>query len=891
MKVWFKRILISIVVVFLVALVGIAIFLLTFDPNAYKSKLEEIVFDRYQRTLSIKGDIELSLFPRIGLSVQGVSLSDRDSSDTFASIDSARFAVAIWPLMSNRLVVDHVAVTGFKAWLIRDEQGDFNFRDLIERRSPVAALLAPAAAVAAAVLPEASAASATVAPSTASASGSVPVAAARQMPAALSGHAASGTDFQIDIAGLDLKNGEIHLFDKVTGSVARVVQLDVNTGRMTYDQAFDVALKGKLIGDFPVADARLEGQAVVKFNPEQQTYSAQKINVLVNGKLGQLEAKSATLRGNLAYSAYSQMFSASNVEFLVQGELVGDKPVKNLETSLIVPQLKIDRSQAELQVEKMTYRAKGNRPDDNFDIAFDAPRLSVSPGSAKGEPISGTVKLRSKDKVLGVALGLNGIGGNAQKLTLKELKVDGGLKQGDRLVQLKMTSPANWDMLQKKGALSAMKGDVRIEDAALPGGTVEVPFIGSLQTDLIKDELVSEINAVLSSSKLNFRVKATQLANPKVAFDLSADRLDLNTMFPPPVVKAVPTETPVKEGTKPAAEPAQKAAAATTARTPIIVPASTLDLSFLNSVDIIGNIAIGEIKVKDLEAGQFAAALRAADGELTISGITANLYDGKLDGKITATSNNEVGADLSLQNIALGPFLQGLAQENRLTGQGSVNVLVNSQGLTVPALKSGLTGTVQARVRDGAVKGLNVSQTLREATAVVRNMFSGQLPDVATEFDLGRQTDFTTLDADIDFNHGQGTVKRLSLVGPLLRISQGTPASLDIVNNQLDLSINVRVVNTSTEQDGKELAELKNATVPVRISGPFDKLTYQVQWKDIGSKAVKAAVRDGLIDMLSNKAGIKLEEPPPASPIPPPPKKPMDPVKSIGDALKGLLGQ
>src|SRR3546814_4841837 len=93
-------------------LVGIGIFLLTFDPNAYKNKLEEIVYNRYQRTLAIKGDLQLSLFPRIGLSVQDVSLSNRNSKETFASVDSARFAVAIWPLMFNRLVVDHVAEIG-----------------------------------------------------------------------------------------------------------------------------------------------------------------------------------------------------------------------------------------------------------------------------------------------------------------------------------------------------------------------------------------------------------------------------------------------------------------------------------------------------------------------------------------------------------------------------------------------------------------------------------------------------------------------------------------------------------------------------------------------------------------------------------------------------------
>src|SRR3546814_14679811 len=77
---------------------------------------------------------------------------------------------------------------------------------------------------------------------------------------------------------------------------------------MTFDQAFDVALKGKLVGELPVADANINGQALIKFNPEKKTYSAQKLNLVVAGQLGPLQAKAVTLRGNLAYSAYSQMF-------------------------------------------------------------------------------------------------------------------------------------------------------------------------------------------------------------------------------------------------------------------------------------------------------------------------------------------------------------------------------------------------------------------------------------------------------------------------------------------------------------------------------------------------------------------------------------------------------
>src|SRR3546814_4846522 len=79
--------------------------------------------------MDVKG--ERSLCPLIGLSWQGVSLSEVDSTDTFASIESMRLAVAVWPLLSSNLVVDHVAINGFKARVVRDKSGHLNFDDLV----------------------------------------------------------------------------------------------------------------------------------------------------------------------------------------------------------------------------------------------------------------------------------------------------------------------------------------------------------------------------------------------------------------------------------------------------------------------------------------------------------------------------------------------------------------------------------------------------------------------------------------------------------------------------------------------------------------------------------------------------------------------------------------
>ncbi|HEY9280590.1 MAG TPA: AsmA family protein [Eoetvoesiella sp.] len=873
MKVWFKRVLVTLVVVVIVALIGLAIFLLTFDPNSYKSKFEEVVYNRYQRTLAIKGDIELSLFPRIGLSVQGVSLSDRDSTNIFASVDSARFAVAIWPLLSNRLVVDHVAVSGFKAWVIRNRDGKFNFQDLIENGpEPLGSNTAPAASL--------QGQNASIQAVSADTKASL-------LPAMLSTPPSERTDLQIDIAGLELKNGEIHVYDAISSSVGRLVNLQVNTGRMTVDQPFDVALSGKLVGDLPVADAKVEGNALVKVNPDRGTYSAQKLNVQMSGAVADLQAKTATLQGNLAYNANSNLLDVSNFELLLQGAVQGENPIKNLETSLSAPRLKIDRSRSELNVEKLSFRAKGALPEQTFDIAFDAPSLSVSPDAAKGDAVSGTVKLAG-DKVLGVTLGLNGLGGNAQHLTLKELKIDGGLKQGDRLLQVNVSSPAEWNVNEKQGGLSAIKGDVKIEDKALPTGTFGFPLIGNVRADLVKDVVSSEFNAVINSNPLRFNLKATQLAEPRIVFDLQSDAIDFNNFFGPAAkpAPAAPAKSDAATTASPKPAPPAQASAPVAAK-----PAASIDLSMLDPLDLTGNIKIDALKVGGVEAKNFSVAVRSIKGTLTLSKMLADLYGGKLNGQLTANSKNAFTTQLALNGVSVGPLLHGLTGEDRLAGTGSVKLALKSQGSTAAALTSALTGTVDAQMRDGTIKGINLTQTLREAASVIQNVFSGQVPDMATKFDLGRQTEFSSMDAGIAFDQGQGNVKKLNIEAPLLRISAGKPASIDLVNEQLDVVANVRVVNAIKGDAGNGLDALLGVTVPVRISGPFEAPGYRVQWKEISSRAVKQAVEGGLLDLISNKVGKELIPEATAKETPAIPKKAVDPVKSIGDALKGLLGQ
>jgi len=838
MKTWFKRILIGLVVLVVVAVVGLAIFLLTFDPNAYKYKLEELVQERYNRTLAIDGEIELSLFPRIGLSVQGVSLSEVGRPETFASIESMRLAVAVWPLLSSNLVVDHVAINGFKARMVRDKNGHFNFEDLVGGGVPNTA--EPAGPASAAVGAMAGAAQALA-----------------------TGGAAAPATMQIDIAGLDLQSGELQLQDEISGMAVAVTNLTANTGRVTYNQPFDVSLSARVEGGNPRVDANLTGQGLLTLDPLARRFAAQKLDVRMDGNVLGAEAKSLAARGNLAFNGRTSSLDVAGLEIVFQGNVPDPAtPMQNVEASVAIPKLAVDPHKLQLQIEKLAVRAKGALPGGPFELAADAPALNISPSSATGQALTGRVRLQGLD----ASFGLNGISGNASELDIKEIKLDSTLTQGERVVKAVFTSPATFNLWQRAISLSAMKGDVSITDPGLPKGSLQIPVIGSMNANLQKDQAGAKINAVLEGGKFDLTADVKQLSEvPDITFALAVDTLDLDKLAPP--VAAAPAKPQEGDGKQddPAKPPAKPAPAA--------APASdgSIDLSALVGPTANGTIKVGELVVRGLKASELSAKLKLEKGRLDVSTLAASLYGGKLGGTLSvdAADGNQVAAKMTLAGIDIGPLLADLAQQQALSGKGSLAFDLKTAGSNSYALTTGLNGSMQLRLRDGAVRGINVAQTLRELKAA----FSGQLDNPTVAADQARQTDFTSLEADLVFVKGIANAKRLDMASPLLRVSQGDPAAIDFVQKTLNFVARVRVVNTTTGQDGKDLDELKGITIPVLISGPFDKPVYTVQWRDVAGSALKRALENRLKEAVGGQAdGAKLPE-------------------QLDKALKGLLSK
>lgn len=118
---------------------------------------------------------------------------------------------------------------------------------------------------------------------------------------------------------------------------------------------------------------------------------------------------------------------------------------------------------------------------------------------------------------------------------------------------------------------------------------------------------------------------------------------------------------------------------------------------------------------------------------------------------------------------------------------------------------------------------------------------------------------------------GIATSNDLEVKSPLLRI--GGDGRADLVASTLDYTVRASIVATSTGQGGKELESLRGVTVPVRLTGPFDQLAWQIDWETAGKEALKGRAKEELqkrlgTDDLEGKAKERAR-----------------------DALKGLFGR
>ncbi len=113
----------------LLLVVAAAGFLYTFDANQYRQEIAGLVEAVTGRPVHIGGEMDLSVYPWIGVQVSDVTVENRAgfNSRTFATIGQLDVSVKIMPLMQKRLEIDQLVLHGLEVNFEISPNGENNW--------------------------------------------------------------------------------------------------------------------------------------------------------------------------------------------------------------------------------------------------------------------------------------------------------------------------------------------------------------------------------------------------------------------------------------------------------------------------------------------------------------------------------------------------------------------------------------------------------------------------------------------------------------------------------------------------------------------------------------------------------------------------------------------
>lgn len=488
---------------------------------------------------------------------------------------------------------------------------------------------------------------------------------------------------------------------------------------------------------------------------------------------------------------------------------------------LATGRLQADAARQTLAVEALSLAVRGKSGGDAFELRLEAPKLTVSPEKAGGESLSLAATLAGSGRSVAAKLLLSAVEGNAQALKVGKLALDLDAKSGETVLRGHLDSPVAANPAVQTVVLEKIAGSIDLAHPRMPMKQLKLPLAGTLRADLARQTAALELATRFDESKIAAKLRVAKFTPPALGFDLDIDQINIDKYLPPKGTDKATAKASDKGEDKAASE-------------------DKLDFSALKGLDANGALRIGALQVSNLKLAKLNAKINIAGGRLDVAPLTLNLYEGSANGSLSLNAaGNSVAVRQNLAGVSINPLMKDLVARDLLEGRGAVMLDITSRGDSITAMKKALAGTAAVSLKDGAIKGINLAQSLRDLKGKL-GAASGK--DTTQQAKAGEMTDFSELSASLKIANGVAHNDDLAMKSPFLRLSGA--GDIDIGAGQMNYVAKASVVSTSAGQGGKDLEQLKGLTVPVRVTGPFEKLTYKIEFGSLVADAAKAKVEE-----------------------------------------------
>ena len=350
----------------------------------------------------------------------------------------------------------------------------------------------------------------------------------------------------------------------------------------------------------------------------------------------------------------------------------------------------------------------------------------------------------------------------------------------------------------------------------------------------------------LDDSNIEGYLHVLDTAAPVVRAELKLDQIDLDRYMPPAAsetTSAAPAATPAADvgrtGGGQAPDPAAK----------------TEDpFAALRTLDLVAEFKIGSLTINNAKLSNVSTKMVSKKGVLKIDPMAADVYEGKFKGSMVLDAQGKkpkVSAKKQLTGIQVGPLLADVTGEDRLTGRGELDADVSMVGLTEAEIRSSLNGTSRFAFRDGAVKGVNIAQVIRQGSQALG--LGGDNQSTGTP----GQTDFSELSGSLTMSNGVIKNRDLQAKSPLLRVEGN--GEVDLPRDAIDYLVVTELVGSLEGQGGKGRDELSGIPIPVRVKGSLANPSYKPDLEAALSAKAKAQLEEKKQE-LQQKVEDKVKE-------------------------------
>ncbi|MEX0619305.1 MAG: AsmA family protein [Pseudohongiellaceae bacterium] len=305
------------------------------------------------------------------------------------------------------------------------------------------------------------------------------------------------------------------------------------------------------------------------------------------------------------------------------------------------------------------------------------------------------------------------------------------------------------------------------------------------------DSLTLEnVQMELDESTLQGRFAVSNFTTPAIDFEMEVDRIDADRYL--------------AAETSPAA--ANGSAAGTT----------ELPVEMLRNLQVNGDITLAALSVAGMTFADFAATMNAADGEVSLSPLRTQLYEGAFDGAARLSVSGEVPEvtlEVNLLEVAVEPLLQDLMDATYVSGYGNIELALSSNGGDTAALAENLDGSGRIELENGVLSGVDIVSVLGQIETMLR---SRRIADLQR----GEQTAFDTFSATLRVQDGVIASDDLLITSPGFRVTgQGT--LLNLSDNNINYNL-VTTVDESTATTAAEEYDIGGYSVPIACTGSLE---------------------------------------------------------------------